>query len=273
VNRISPFWRGGDNVDWVQSEGVQVVFWDTVTGVRLRSFDKAFLRFEIPPKIDWAINASYAVVQTRLGAYLWRLEDNSTILLDTRTNVYYQTLLHIHFDLLRGQLLAVPAWYGGNGGVIVYDLISGQNIAYYDNKDRSAPVDYLLSNDNRYIVVFSDESDIGSGERGKAGVTIWDRDNSSYVQIDVGERAAYSTREIAISPNNRYLVIGKDALRIWDLETLSANVEDRDPIYRHGGPNALITSVRFVDNNTTETFSDDGVQRWDLQTGIYIPAE
>jgi hypothetical protein len=65
--------------------------------------------------------------------------------------------------------------------------------------------------------------------------------------------------------------LGYDALRVWDIQHLPANFEDRLPIYRHGGPEALIQSVRFADWGIIETTSADGVQRWDLHTGVYIP--
>jgi hypothetical protein len=58
---------------------------------------------------------------------------------------------------------------------------------------------------------------------------------------------------------------------VWDLQNLPDKVEDRLPIYRHGGPEALITSLRFAEPGVIETTSKDGVQKWDLHTGVYIP--
>ncbi|MEO1439007.1 MAG: hypothetical protein AAFV33_01310, partial [Chloroflexota bacterium] len=74
-----------------------------------------------------------------------------------------------------------------------------------------------------------------------------------------------------LSLDNRYLAAGYDAIRVWDLQNLPAAEAERLPIYRHGGPQALINELRFADNGVIETVSADGVQQWDLHTGVYIP--
>jgi WD40 repeat protein len=76
---------------------------------------------------------------------------------------------------------------------------------------------------------------------------------------------------VALSPDNRYLVVGYDALRVWDLTSLAPAFEERLTIYRHGGPESLITNLRFVDHGVVETTSNDGVQWWDLHTGEFVP--
>jgi hypothetical protein len=54
---------------------------------------------------------------------------------------------------------------------------------------------------------------------------------------------------------------------VWDLNNLPANFDDRQPIYRHEGPIKVITAVRFIDSQTIETTSGEGVQRWNILTG------
>ncbi|MFN8531242.1 MAG: hypothetical protein U0670_21785, partial [Anaerolineae bacterium] len=73
---------------------------------------------------------------------------------------------------------------------------------------------------------------------------------------------------VALSPDHRYLVAGYDAIRVWDLQNLSS---DGLPVYRHGGPASLIESLSFSAPTLIETHSADGVQHWDLFTGVYLP--
>jgi hypothetical protein len=174
----------------------------------------------------------------------------------------------------RYQFLTISRYYpDGWQVVIAYDISSGHEIARFTNPGRLGPLNFIVSSDDSKIVVFTDESAKWSSHKGiQSGVTIWDRDSLTHTQINVDHYAASSRNQIALSQDNRYLVIGDDALRVWDIQHLPERVEDRIPIYRHGGPKARIWSVRFSDWGVIETTSEEGVQHWDLHTGEYIPA-
>jgi hypothetical protein len=76
---------------------------------------------------------------------------------------------------------------------------------------------------------------------------------------------------VALSADNRYLVMGYDALRVWDLHNLPERLEDRLPVYRHGGPGAFIRTVRFIEATVVEVTTERGITRWDILTGANIP--
>jgi hypothetical protein len=57
------------------------------------------------------------------------------------------------------------------------------------------------------------------------------------------------------------------ALRVWDLSALPAAFDDRQPTHVYEGPIAIIKSLRFVDEQTVETVSSEGVSRWNILTG------
>jgi WD40 repeat protein len=110
----------------------------------------------------------------------------------------------------------------------------------------------------------------------KHSLTVYDLATMTSTEVNVEGFAAPSIplakyHPVALSPDNRYLVVGHDALRVWDLQNLPTDIADRLPIYRHGGPKALILSVTFSEPSVIETTSGEGRQKWDLYTGAYIP--
>ena len=115
----------------------------------------------------------------------------------------------------------------------------------------------------------------GAGGSYNDSVTVWDIDRFTAYAINVeGFGLPYtedrSCDPLALSPDNRYLVIGSAAIRVWDLQNLPAVFEDRLPLYRHEGPVSRIGCLYFIDNTTIETISSDGIQRWNLHTGELI---
>ena len=110
---------------------------------------------------------------------------------------------------------------------------------------------------------------------GAGSITVYTIDTGEAQVVNAEGYAAQpiaitDNQPVALSPDNRYLVAGYDAIRVWDLTLLPVDRAARLPIYRHGGPNALIHSLRFVASDVIETVSDNGIQKWNLHTGIYI---
>jgi hypothetical protein len=127
----------------------------------------------------------------------------------------------------------------------------------------TAPINYTMSDDQRYIAIFTREKYAGH----PACVTVYDRDTETQNSVNAGDLTSTRYTQIALSPDGRYLVIGILALRVWDLANLPANFADRVPIHRYEGPLDAIEKLHFLDNTTVETISNDGAQRWDIITG------
>jgi hypothetical protein len=70
-----------------------------------------------------------------------------------------------------------------------------------------------------------------------------------------------------LTTDNRYLVLGYTALRVWDLHSLPPAYEDRLPTYRHGGPAAVVRCLRVISERVVETITIDGASRWNVETG------
>lgn len=96
----------------------------------------------------------------------------------------------------------------------------------------------------------------GSAEGGVAVYDINTGEEAIFFQ-NCGVSDCWAESGFVFSPDNTRVVV--------------YTVEDRLPIYRHAGPEATIWSVRFADWGVIETTSAEGVQRWDLHTGEYLP--
>jgi WD40 repeat protein len=83
-------------------------------------------------------------------------------------------------------------------------------------------------------------------------------------------RTAADPEQIALSPDGRYLVVGKEVLRVWDLANLPEKFEDRLPVYRYDGPERIIHALHFVSNEVVETTTLDGTQQWNILTGEQV---
>jgi hypothetical protein len=103
-----------------------------------------------------------------------------------------------------------------------------------------------------------------------AGTSVWNLDTFAHYQISTN--IPYFGNRVALSPDERYLVMGRGMIRVWDLQNLPEALNDRDPIARYDGPYAYIRSIRFVDNVTVETISVEGTQYWNIETGAEVSA-
>jgi hypothetical protein len=61
-----------------------------------------------------------------------------------------------------------------------------------------------------------------------------------------------------------------DTIRVWDVSDSSKAFANRTPTFVYDGPWARINKVHFVDNTTIETSSSEGLQYWDVRTGLPV---
>lgn len=161
-------------------------------------------------------------------------------------------------------------WGSGDSGVVAFDTQTGTQVIDFQNPPDAELFSYTtassfaFSQDGSKVIV-SGQSNVFGYER--PAMTVYDIASGTSTQVNVERNGAGA---VALSPDNRYLVMGYDAIRVWDLQNLPEKVEDRLPIYRHGGPESVIRSIRFVDSTTLETTTDAGVTRWDVFSGAYI---
>jgi WD40 repeat protein len=246
----------------------QVVAWDLLTNTRASTIENAPSAY----RFDWSPAGNYAIAETHDGAYLWNIPANQWLFLNApgHEGNFYS---YFTWDMAPGQLLAVP----GNEGykVHAYDLATGQVAAAYDTGTLAAPVSYTLSDDRSLIAVFTAE-DERFRDRRPSGLAVWNRDTGAQITLNPETLAAVWVSQVRFSPDNRYLAIARDTIRIWDLINVRA---DGLPTYQYDGPEARIGTVRFVDGNTIETLSLGGCNicsnywlRWNLSTGEFLHA-
>jgi WD40 repeat protein len=105
---------------------------------------------------------------------------------------------------------------------------------------------------------------------------VWDRNSGAKITLNPQAASAAWVSQVRFSPDNRYLVIGRDTIRVWDLLDVRA---DGLPTYEYDGPEGRIGTVRFANADTFETLSVDGCSlcsnywlRWDLSSGQFVNA-
>ena len=78
----------------------------------------------------------------------------------------------------------------------------------------------------------------------------------------------------AVSPDGRYLVVGKQNIRVWDLKGLQPDVRYTAPIHRQTTSHHPITALRFIDNDRIEVTDIHGtLQYWDISSGTEVVAQ
>jgi hypothetical protein len=206
--------------------------------------------------------------------FLWRRDTNTSYRVGQLPLDRYWSLSRAWFnqhywDTARGWI-----WGSAIGGVSAYDVNTGAEVAFFVNHSSWTESRFVFSSDGTKVVIYSIAQYHSSGV---AGVEVYDIVNMSSIQVNVEGFAAPAIppasdyHPVALSADNRYLVVGYDALRVWDIQNLPENIDERLPIYRHGGPDALVWSVRFSDWGVIETNGDEGVQHWNLHTGEFVP--
>ncbi|GEM_PF-4659783 len=238
--------------------------------------------------VHWHPTEQYALLEMRDDIYLWQSSTRSVVPLDrpagllngtgqplteldtppspiariTWDDSYPVVLLTynppIHYFQLRD---AESDSYHAYHSVFEFSLIDGEITNRYSLNGGRAYFDYVLSPDRTHIAVFT--LVVGKARNDPHPVTliVYNRLTSEantlnvdYVVFREFRRGfvAVTRKQVAFSADNRYLVAGWQALRIWDLTQLSANPNDRIPDFRHDAGNSVISSIRFIDTDTIE---------------------
>ncbi len=228
------------------------VVWDMTNGQRLGSFVNAGLR--------WSPDSQQAIVSNSNGLSLWTVGQEATAKLTEFRGYDYIS----RWDAEHGEVWLLPtSYYYSAPGVTVYSRTTGEKVGYYDNPaGQSAQIGFTLSADGSRVIVYTVRLQTTSG----AGVTVWERGTTNNVQVDANNDGTSYVERIALSPDAHYLVIGGNNLRVWDLQNLPENLNDRDPIV-YAASSAKITSVRFVNGSIVEATSSEGQAQWDVVTG------
>ncbi|MBA3873080.1 MAG: hypothetical protein H0X30_28435 [Anaerolineae bacterium] len=231
------------------------VIWDVTNGQRVGSFANAGLR--------WSPNSQQAIVSNSDGLALWSVgQDKAVKLTNFRGDDYTS-----RWDIDHNEVWVLPtSYYYSAAGVTVYSLKNGDKVGYYDNPaGQSAQIGFTLSADGNKVIVYTVRLQNVSG----AGVTVWDRGTKNNVQVDANTDGTSYVERIALSADARYLVIGGNNLRVWDLQNLPAKLNDRDPMV-YAASSAKITNVRFLNGNVVEATSSEGQAQWDVASGKVV---
>jgi hypothetical protein len=233
--------------------------YDTITGQRIFHSRREPWWFDIL----WSPTQEQFLIKSVTGMHLMSEALSEPVLLFTHFR-HGNAMRYYEWDMARNQLL-VNFWEN-SGYLMIYDIHTAAVLAAITNPEICSPTGlyYSKSTDERYLIVYTIRGE-------PACVTIYDQETRAVVaQVNAERLTALDASQIALSPDGHYLVIGILALRVWDLWNLPEVFEQRLPIHRHEGPIQTIQSVTFIDNTTLETVSNDGVQHWNLQSGLQI---
>jgi hypothetical protein len=194
--------------------------------------------------------------------------------------------LNTVWDSSRTELFVLPyTYYNSDDEIAVYNWLSGERLASYSPyltppRYVWGEMEFALRGNWLVVSVFH-----GSLLRGTP-ITVWDRTTQQAVyQVNGGTAGIaplYSTswykgnlvsstgsELVDISPDGRYLVVGFETLRVWDLATLPENYDERTATYQYPIDTRGMNRLRFIDNTTVEILLDDNITliRKDILTG------
>lgn len=253
--------------------------WDVVHGTRVATlpYVREWLQsgwgaYYYLNRFSWSSESDYVVFgDTELSSFIWHVASGNVLPLVPDLGYGFH---QVGWDTEHGHVFTVPR--GAGHTVNVYELGTGRQIATFHNLSEAAPVNYALSLDASRIVVFTSENERRWDSRPSA-IAVWNRETMTAIHLcaDHQDGAAALSSQVAISADNRYVVIARGDIRVWDMHNLYATEEEHLPTYMHEGPTMRrVRIARFVDENILETVNVRGfVQRWDLHTGAEIALE
>ncbi|HEX2618717.1 MAG TPA: hypothetical protein VHL11_01185, partial [Phototrophicaceae bacterium] len=236
-------YEGESIVDWTDDAERTIVIWDAIDGQSIFKLAPHFGHYLsiYPATVIWSPDSSRALIlggcysvhytcvveRTRVD-YLWRRETNDVVRIggfpisDVKTKYPAYTQLsnalfnQVYWDAARGWV-----WGSARYGVYTYDLNTGEQTAFYSNCEGcSAEARFLFSDDFSKVIIYSVASE---GHTSEGGITVYDLATSTRIELNAEGFAApfipYGdypvVHPVALSADNRYLVAGYDALRVW----------------------------------------------------------
>ena len=159
-------------------------------------------------------------------------------------------------------------WLIAFRGVGVYDINNGEEISRFENRTlwrsglASPDSRFTFSTDRTWIIIYG----TSTYDRISApAITLWHIDTMTDIRLNVNDFGGYA---VAMSDDNRYLgVAGNELVRIWDLQNLAPEPQDRTHIFTfptHGN--------WWFTETTYETQNNSGdIYRYSLETGELLP--
>jgi WD40 repeat protein len=191
----------------IGQDATDTVVWDILQNQRMGMMADAR---QIHHPTHWSPDGNYLIVETRDGAYLWRMADNQQMLLTeiSETALAGQSQIksfhQVAWDVGQNQLLVTEV--GSGHGVKVYDLTSGKSIGFYSSGVEGVTASYQFN--AQWLIVTGSKSS-----------TMLYRRNSSE-----GRPLPFEvTGTLKISPDN-LLIVHSDfskGISVWDTATLS----------------------------------------------------
>jgi WD40 repeat protein len=259
-----------------QSDNTNLYIWDVETGSQMvyiaRNAGES-RGYGPVATVNWSPDERYAIFN------VWFNNRRAGLLVDIPNGTFARIppLLRKHaWDVANNRLYGIG--FRERDGVFAFELPTGQLLATYapENPDeRILAQELFLSDDRSHIVYYTAVTYSAFGCRG--GFAVWNvwTVSGQTVQTDCRDfPSAFrdGRRRIVLSPDNRYVVVGRDIIRVWDLQALNS---DSSPNWFHEGPEYRIAYIRFLDNQTLETFAVGEHRyalRWNLFSGAYVNA-
>ncbi|MBK8025443.1 MAG: hypothetical protein IPK19_29625 [Chloroflexi bacterium] len=256
-----------------------LIIWDAATGERLREFRGMCNELlSAYPRLFWRPDNAAVLVSTwyRSATYegsthpqfIWTPATDRMVELEQPYDYQrvYADLYQVYWDDRRGWI-----WSSGRTGVAAFDTTTGRQVISFDNVTRLSLVSYAHGTASRFAFSPDLTQVIVYGQR-----DMWKREEPALVVYDIAtgvgtevnpERNAAGM--VALSPDNRYLIMTYTAIRVWDLWNLPETFEARLPVYRFALPGDN-SEVYFVNSTTVAARSGDVVYEWDLVSGQRI---
>lgn len=244
----------------------RVVVWETTSGSRIWT-----------PEIGctyrsgwfyWKPDGSALLVTSYNEATLWFPDSNTALPLNAPPQYSYFDSL-INWDDLHGWVWFQS--YTGTEGVSAFDMQTGNHVLTFTNasidetrRRRGTPSVIRFSPDGTKVIVFGQRDEF---LHQLPAMTVYDIASGIGTQVQVEQNAA---GHVVLSPDNRYLVMGYTALRVWDMQNLPENVEARLPTLRIGTGGDRIRGLQFVDNTTIRVTTIEGDSLWNVVTGEQV---
>lgn len=239
----------------------KLTIWDMGSGMPIANFDDPY-GYSIATQVSWSPDGNWAMLRTGQGRFIWDGSSNSSVEFDASSYVMYsQEFGHdTYWDFSRGQVLL-----NTNSGVVAIDLQTGEQRAWFTCRTLSqTSCNFYFG--TRFSVT-DNQTLFVANLYGR--LAAYDLDTFESHQFHIGSVRLRLFDRVAISPDGRYLVMTRTKIRVWQEASEPSN-DWGHPVFEFDGPVANVMSIRFVDNVTVETVSDDGVQRWNVETGALV---